>query len=141
MYDQQDDELFGHDCRHRPPFSYLPAKPSRFECLRQRSQYFRHQSRKRNQNIDSLVSQLEELFDCPKAIGGDYMFMSTALRYVLFTWSVGRIEVDVLSTHILLLPEDTYRDAIYARLNNAGYYYQIVGDSQFIKIKRHEKEN
>ena len=130
MYDWEDDDLFGHDGRHKPPFVYLPAKFSR-----------RSQNIRRKWQLEKELESLEELLDCPKAIGGDYMFMSTALRYVLFTWSVGRIEVDVLSTHFLLLPDETYRDAIYARLNNAGYYYQIVGDLQFIKIKRHEKEN
>lgn len=130
MYDWNDDDLFGHDGRHKPPFVFLPAKFSR-----------RSRNISRKCQLEKELESLEELLDCPKAIGGDYMFMSTALRYVLFTWSVGRIEVDVLSTHFLLLPEDTYRDAIYARLNNAGYYYQIVGDLKFIKIKRHEKEN
>lgn len=130
MYDWDDDDLFGHDGLHKPPFVYLPAKFSR-----------RSRNISRKWQLEKELESLEELFDCPKAIGGDYMFMSTALRYVLFTWSVGRIEVDILSTHFLLLPEETYRDAIYARLNNAGYYYQIVGDLQFIKIKRHEKEN
>lgn len=130
MYDWDDDDLFGHDGRHKPPFVYLPAKFSGSS-----------QNIRRKWQLEKELESLEELLDCPKAIGGDYMFMSTALRYVLFTWSVGRIEVDVLPTHFLLLPEETYREAIYARLNNAGYYYQIVGDLKFIKIKRHEKEN
>lgn len=131
MYDDNGQELFGRDWRYRPPMTVL--LPAKF------SYEVRTDSRDHDGLRTSRIIELQpfvDLFDCPAAIGGDYMFMAGGWRYVLPTWSIGRIEVDIFTENYLLLPEDKHRREVYDRLNKAGYYYQIIGEMEFINIKR-----
>ena len=131
MYDDHGQELFGHDGRHNPPLTIL--LPARF------SYEFANQNRDHDGVRSKRLAELQpfaELFDCPTAIGGDYLFMNGGWRYLLPTWRHGAIEIDIFRENYLLLPEDNHRREVYEILNQAGYYYQIIGEKEFINIKR-----
>lgn len=76
-----------------------------------------------------------DLFDSPAIVGGDYMYMCS-LRYVLETWSLGRIEIDIFRENYLILPQECYRMKVCQALKIAGYAYKVVGSNGFLDIKR-----
>ena len=126
-----DEGLFGRDMRHRqPPQILLPARFA-YEYINDKRDYDGLRSRR--------IAELEvfaEIFDCPGAVGGDSIYMAGGYRYVLPTWRLGRIEIDIYRENYLLLPEQDHRLEVYERLNKAGFYYQIIGEKEFINIKR-----
>ena len=131
MFDDYHDDLFGHDGRYKPPLTVLlPARFS-YEDHGEDKTYDSTRTRRLKE-----LQQFVELFDCPAAIGGDYLFMNGGWRYLLPTWSHGYIEIDIFRENYLLLPEPHKRTEVYDILNKAGYYYQIVGEQEFINIKR-----
>lgn len=130
-----DEGLFWRDMRHRqPPTIMLPARFS-YEIMNDNRDHDGLRSR-RIAELDVFA----EIFDCPGAIGGDSIYMAGGWRYVLPTWSMGRIEIDIFRENYLLLPEQDHRLEVYDRLNKAGYYYQIIGEQEFINIKRTEQQ-
>ena len=131
MYDDNGENLFGHDMRHKPPLVVMLPARFAYEFINDKRDY----DGTRTKRMAELLPFIK-LFDCPAAIGGDYIYMSGGWRYVLPTWNLGRIEIDIFLENYLLLPEENHRRAVYEILNKAGYFYQVVGDREFINIKR-----
>lgn len=126
-----DEQLFGHDMRHHPPLRIMPTAQFIHEYITDNRQWDGIR-RQRKKELDKFVV----LFDAPGIIGGDYMFMPSGWRYVIPTWDYGRIEVDVFKENYLLLPEQKHRKNICKKLSQAGYSFQLIGELQFINIKR-----
>lgn len=123
-----DNDIFGHDGRHKPPLTILPAAKYRNEL-----RYISHDV-SRQRRMEELQA-FAEIFDSPAVFGGDYMYMC-GLRYVLETWSLGRIEIDIFRENYLILPQKGHRMKVCQALKSAGYAYNVVGVNGFLNIKR-----
>ena len=122
--DSGDEGLFGRDMCHRPPLTILPAVRTGMRCARYR------------QKMISELWPLADLLDAAAILGSDYTIPSSCGRFVLPTWSYGRVEVDLFTDVMLILPEEEYRKDVCMKLERLFVTYDVVGELQFIRIKR-----
>ena len=125
MYD--DDSIFGHDGRNKPPLTVLPPAKSCYD-------YHGRSKAKTQRNSGPHTKTLRwiiDLFDGIDALGG-YMFYVG--RYRIATFDYGMIGIDIFGENILIEPQGKYRTKIEQRLHDKGIAYQVIGAHRFLEL-------